>query len=51
MTVQVTQDNDIEGDHEFDVSISSTSMTAVTVGSPASATVTISDDDGMSETL
>ena len=44
--IMATEDTQIEGDHGFTVSINQPSLSTVTVGSPGSASVTITDDDG-----
>ena len=41
------QDGLAEGDHGFSINIASTSLSAVTVGTPGTTSVTIDDDDGM----
>ena len=46
VNVQLVDDDGAEGDHDFTVSIESTSPD-VTFGMPTSATVTIGDDDGI----
>ena len=45
--IMATDDNQTEGDHGFTVSINQSSLSGVTVGSPGSAVVTITDNDGM----
>ena len=45
--IMATEDTQIEGDHGFTVSINQPSLSTVTVGSPRSAVVTITDNDGM----
>ena len=45
--IMATEDTQIEGDHGFTVSIIQPSLSVVTVGSPGSAVVTITDNDGM----
>ena len=45
--IMVTEDAQVEGDHGFTVSIIQSSLSGVTVGSPGSAVVTITDNDGM----
>ena len=44
--IMATEDTQIEGDHGFTVSINQLSLSTVTVGSPGSALVTITDNDG-----
>ena len=46
ITISTTQDLEVEGDHGFTVTIQQPSHVNVVVGSPSSATVTISDNDG-----
>ena len=46
LNVTIIDDMAVESDHSFTVSITGTSLTAVTAGSPSSATVSIIDNDG-----
>ena len=45
--IMATEDTQIEGDHGFTVSINQPSLSTVTVGTPGSALVTITDNDGI----
>ena len=45
--IMATEDTQIEGDHGFTVSIIQPPLSGVTVGSPGSAVVTITDNDSM----
>ena len=45
--IMATEDTQIEGDHGFTVSINQPSLSVVIVGSPGSAVVTITDNDGV----
>ena len=46
LNIAITDDMAIESDHSFTVSITATSLAAVTAGTPSSVTVNIIDNDG-----
>ena len=46
-SIMALPDGLAEGDHGFSISIASTSLSSVTVGTPGTTSVTIADDDGM----
>ena len=46
LNVMIIDDMALESDHSFTVSITDTSLAAVTAGTPSSATVSIIDNDG-----
>ena len=51
VTVAAVQDSLVEGDHAFDITITSTNHPLVAVGVLNIATITIVDDDGMMTAL
>ena len=46
LNIAIADDMAIESDHSFTVSITATSLAAVTAGTPSSVTVNIIDNDG-----
>lgn len=46
-TIPILDDLQVEGDHDFDVSISATSHGDVIVGTQSTTTVTITDNEGV----
>ena len=46
LNIAITDDMAIESDHSFTVSITATSLAAVTAATPSSVTVNITDNDG-----
>ena len=47
VTVSALQDELVEGDHDFEIEITSTDLDAVVPGTQSINTVTITDEDGM----
>ena len=45
VNISILQDLDLEGDHEFDIEVTSATPSVVMVGMPSEETVTILDDE------